>query len=156
MHGKRLYNVYCVVLVLVLVAACGQPGPAGDPVLGRQIFSGEVPIAGGSAPACSECHAVVPNEPAVIGTNLSDIADRAATTVPNMSAVEYLRSSIVDPDAYLAGGFQEGIHYRGYGQVLTEKQINDLIAYLQTLKNAPDNADTTHPTLMLTRIVPVR
>ena len=125
---------------LLLLAGCGSVagGPVGDAANGQKLFSGEIPFAGGSAPTCSMCHTVTTGESLVLGPNLSNIGNRAATTIKGMSAVEYLRSSIVDPDAYLAGGFQEGIHYRGYRQALTPQQLNDLIAYLLTLKSGQD------------------
>lgn len=69
-----------------------------------------------------------------IGTNLHDIGSRAGTMVPGQSAEDYLRTAIVDPDAFLAGGFQDGLMYREYEKVLTPQQINDLIAYMMTLK----------------------
>jgi hypothetical protein len=46
---------------------------------------------------------------------------------------------IVSPDAFLSGGYQEGIMYRGYAQALTAQQINDLIAYMLTLKSGQGN-----------------
>jgi mono/diheme cytochrome c family protein len=128
-------------LAVLLLAACGGGSSAqlaGDSINGQKIFSGDIPIADGNVPNCAGCHAVIPNEPASIGTNLSNIGNRAATEVPGQDAVTYLRTAIVDGDAYLAGGFQEGIHYRGYGEALTEQQINDLIAYLLTLKSGVD------------------
>jgi len=58
--------------------------------------------------------------------------------VDGQSAEEYLRTSITDPDAYLAGGYQEGIMYRQYEQALTEQQIDDLVAYMLTLKGGQE------------------
>jgi cytochrome c2 len=111
----------------------------GDLVSGEKIFHGETPIAGGKVPACTMCHAVEAGGEATIGTNLSNIGYRAAAIAPGQSAEEYLRTSILDPDAYLAGGFQEGIMYREYRQALTPQQIEDLIAYMLTLKNGQDS-----------------
>ena len=65
--------------------------------------------------------------------------DRAAKTVAGQSAEEYLRTAITTPDAYLAGGYQEGIMYRDYAQALTVQQIDDLVAYMLTLKSGQDN-----------------
>lgn len=69
-----------------------------------------------------------------IGINLHDIGDRAGSVVPGQSAEEYLRISILDPDAYLAGNFQDGLMSREYPQALTEQQVSDLVAYMLTLK----------------------
>ena len=38
-----------------------------------------------------------------------------------------------------AGGYQEGIMYRDYAQALTAQQVNDLVAYMLTLKSGQDN-----------------
>ena len=128
-----------VLLLALLLVACGQAaaGP-GDPARGQQLFSGALPIAAGKAPPCANCHVVNVGEQASIGRNLSNIGTRAATTVPDQSAVEYLRTSIIDPDAYLVGGFQEGIMYREYRPALTEQQLNDMVAYLPTLQSGRD------------------
>ena len=132
----------CSVATLLLLAACGTPTDSshvGDAANGQKLFIGEIPIADGSGPACNMCHAVQPDQPTTIGPNLSNVGNRAATTIEGMSAEEYLRTSVIDPDAYLAGGFQEGIHWRGYKQALTPQQVNDLIAYMLTLTSGQDN-----------------
>lgn len=124
--------------LLALTACGGMAGsPGGDPLNGQKLFSGQITIAGG-APACATCHAVTPDTPAEIGPNLSNIGNRAAARVPGQLAPEYLRTSIVDPDAYLADNFQEGIMYGGYRQVLTQQQLNDVVAYLLELKSGYD------------------
>jgi cytochrome c len=59
--------------------------------------------------------------------------------VPGQPAEEYLRTAITDPDAYISDGYQDGIMYRGYAQALTAQQINDLVAYMLTLKSGQNN-----------------
>ena len=128
--------------ILLFLAACGTTTPAmpvGDAANGERIYTGATLIASGDAPACSMCHAVEPGKSGDIGPNLSNIGNRAATTIEGMPAAEYLRASIVNPDSYLAGGFQEGIHYRGYGEALTPEQVDDLVAYMLTLTSGQDN-----------------
>jgi mono/diheme cytochrome c family protein len=124
-------------VAMVTLAACGGGGPP-DPVRGAAIFAGQVDLDDANVPTCANCHAIRPGEPANIGTNLSNIGNRAGSTVDTQSAQEYLRTAIVDPDAYLAGGFQEGIMYRRYGDVLTAAQIDDLVAYMLTLQSGID------------------
>lgn len=121
------------------MAACGAAASAGgDAERGRQLFAGEVEPFGASLPTCVSCHPVTAGERGAIGTNLSNIGNRAAVTVPGQAAEEYLRLAILEPDAYLAGGFQEGIHYREYDAVLSDQQVADLIAYMQTLRSGVD------------------
>jgi cytochrome c2 len=132
-----------VLLTCALLIGCGNVAlqGSGNAIRGQQIFNGEIPPLdeGSLAPRCSECHPVtVGAESALIGNNLSNIGNRAATTVPGQNAYDYLFESIVEPDKYLSGGFQEGIHYREYRQVLSDQDIEDLIAYMLTLQSGQD------------------
>jgi cytochrome c553 len=127
-------------LVVTLLTACGVGGvAAGDPANGKKLFDGEVTLADARAPACITCHAVEPGMDTGSGQSLSNIGNRAGTAVAGQPAEEYLRTAIADPDAFLAGGYQEGIMYRGYAQALTPQQINDLVAYMLTLKSGQGN-----------------
>jgi mono/diheme cytochrome c family protein len=128
-----------VLLVFLLLVACGGRASTGNPANGKKLFDGEVPLLNANAPACATCHAVEPGMDTGSGQSLSNIGNRAAKTVPNQPAEEYLRTSILNPDAFLSGGYQEGIMYREYGQALTSQQINDLVAYMLTLKSGTDN-----------------
>lgn len=83
---------------------------------------------------CSSCHAVVAAEGPGIGPNLAGVAAIAGERVPGLSAEEYLRASLLDPDAYLVQPYQEGIMYRGYAEALTPEELSDLVAYLLTLR----------------------
>lgn len=118
--------------LVLLVAGCGAP--AGDAERGRRLFSGELAFGRGDAMLCNTCHAVEADAGLGIGPNLAGVATRAGSRVPGQSAEEYLRSSLLDPDAYLAEGYQEGIMYRGYAEALTPQEQSDLIAYLLTLR----------------------
>jgi cytochrome c len=131
-------GVYCAaILVVLLLAGCGAAAP-GDPQAGKRLFDGQVALDDPAATACIQCHSTEPGDVSSLGTNLSNIGNRAATTVPGQSAEVYLRTAIVDPDAYLAGNFQDGLMYRRYGSALTPQQINDLVAYMLTLKSGQD------------------
>ena len=122
--------------MILLLFACGAgAGAAGDPASGKQLFNGEVSMADTGTPACATCHAIEPGMDTGSGQSLADIGSRASAAVAGQSAEQYLRTSIVDPDAFLSGGYQEGIMYRGYAQALTARQIDDLVAYMLTLKS---------------------
>lgn len=128
-----------VLLAVLSLAACGGSSVAtADPERGRLLYTGETKLANTDVPTCIGCHAINAGEPASIGPNLSNIGNRAATTVPGQAAEEYLRTAIIEPDAFLAGGYQEGIHYRGYKQALSEQQVSDLVAYMLTLRSGQD------------------
>jgi mono/diheme cytochrome c family protein len=40
----------------------------------------------------------------------------------------------LEPNAYLVEGFGQGLMPAGYGDELSEEQLNDLVAYLLSLK----------------------
>ena len=125
---------------LLLLAGCGTilGKGTGDPVRGKQVFNDEVGMLNRNIPSCISCHSdevVGLNKP---WPNLSNIGNRAASTVAGQTAEEYLRTSITDPDAHLSGGFQEGIMYREYKTNLSSEEIEDLVSYMLTLKSGVD------------------
>lgn len=132
MIGRR------ALLLLLLLAACAAADPPGDAARGARLFGGATPIAGGSAPDCISCHPIEPGQTSSVGTNLSNIGLRAERAVAGQPAEQYLRTAILDPDAYLAGGFQEGIMYRQYRQALSPQDVSDLVAFLRTLRSGRD------------------
>lgn len=127
----------CLGLVSVALLACSdtptvQPG---DVERGRALFNQPVQGDRGEVQACARCHALKQGERSVtgLGPSLYGLGARAGKTVPGQSAEVYLRTSIIEPDAYLAGHFQAGLMYRGYAKALTPQQIEDLVAYMLTL-----------------------
>lgn len=128
--------ISCLIVCFVL-ATCGSAAKAGDATRGAALFSGAVALRDGP-PACNTCHIVQAGVPSTVGPNLSNIGNWAATRVGEQTAQQYLRTSIIDPDAYLAPNFQEGIMYNGYRQALAPQQIDDLVAYLLTLRSGND------------------
>lgn len=133
----------------VIVSARGTPTPAptvspaeagplqstGNAEAGRTLFSAmptEAILAG--AVACSTCHNVDAGSGTLIGPSLSGVATRAETQVAALSAAQYLRTSIMAPNSYVVESFVPGIMNQTFGKALTPSQIEDLVAYLQTLK----------------------
>jgi cytochrome c553 len=135
MSGRKLW----LAALLLAMNACASAPAAGDPARGQALFNQPVAGSRGEVQACVRCHAVEKDAPSPtgLGTNFYSISIRAESEVPGQSAAEYLRIAIIDPDAHLAGGFQDGLMFRGYATALTEQQIADLVAYMQTLRGAP-------------------
>lgn len=52
----------------------------------------------------------------------------------SIDPVEYIRTSILDPGAYLVPDFPDYLMPRTYGEIFTEAEIDDLIAYILTLQ----------------------
>jgi cytochrome c551/c552 len=123
-------------LMVAALAACGgggasQPaasgGGAGDAAAGKTLFAQQVI---GSNPGCITCHSLEAGK-TLVGPSIAGIGSRAGSAVAGQSAEQFLRQSLVEPDAVVAKGFQKGLMPK---PALTEKQISDLIAYMLSLK----------------------
>lgn len=83
---------------------------------------------------CSKCHSLdgsVQSPPPVAAPSFQDISKRAGERVPGLSAVEYLRQSIVDPSAYMVEGFGDYMP-KGFRFLLSEEDVDALVAFLLT------------------------
>jgi mono/diheme cytochrome c family protein len=99
--------------------ALAQAGLAGA-TSGEQIF-----VAAG----CGGCHAFKKaGTNGNIGPSLDDLA--AAAQKANQSPEDYVRQSIVDPNAVITSGFQAGVMPENFGDRLTDKQLQALVQYL--------------------------
>jgi cytochrome c len=107
-----------------------QASEAGDPEAGKTLFE-QATIR--EAPACSTCHSTEPGK-VIVGPSLAGMAARAGERKTGLTPPEYIRESILDPNAYIVEGFSEGVMYQDFKEVLKEEEIQDLIAYLLTLK----------------------
>ncbi|HFE66109.1 MAG TPA: cytochrome c [Chloroflexi bacterium] len=145
---RKLFFSLVVLSALILVlAACGGGGDSGgsggdeggdggatvgNAENGEKLYK-QTTIGSASAPGCVTCHSLEEGV-VLVGPSHAGLATRAETAVAGMSAEEYLHQSIVDPNAHITEGFTAGIMYQNYGQELPESQINDLVAFLMTLK----------------------
>ena len=101
--------------------------PTGDPENGRIIY--ELGPEGVFELNCIGCHRL--DDLGDYGPGFEGIAERASTRVPDLSAEEYLRQSIVDPEAYIVEGDWQGHAMpTTYGELYSEQDIADLIAFL--------------------------
>lgn len=97
-----------------------QPGPPpppaqqGDPAAGKAVFESQ---------GCGGCHTFTPaGTNGQIGPNLDQVLKGKDPA--------FIRESIVTPNAEIAQGFQPNIMPQDYGQKLSAKQLNDLVAFL--------------------------
>jgi mono/diheme cytochrome c family protein len=98
--------------------ALAQAGLAGART-GDQIFT---------AAGCGACHTLSKaNASGTIGPNLNELAQVAGEQ--GGSPEEFVRESIVDPDAVVADGFQSGVMPAFEGR-LTDEQLQALVRYL--------------------------
>jgi cytochrome c553 len=101
---------------------------AGDPERGRDIFETGGGILGHP---CQSCHTLDGTLKRRGGPSLMGISAAASDRVPELSAAGYLLQSIVEPDAYLAEGFEVEMP-KSYPILLSEEDIDALVAYLLT------------------------
>lgn len=133
---SKLATVRRVALILLgaglLLAGCGGQG-TGRPLPTKVVGTIETkPVEQGDAAAgktvftaqgCGSCHTYQPaGSSGNVGPNL--------TTVLEGKSPDYIRESIVDPNADLAKGFQPNVMPQTYGSQLSDKQLADLVAFL--------------------------
>lgn len=133
---RTKFLIIAILGVVSMLAACSggaeiDPQEIGDPEHGREIFEngGEIGLQ-----ECAGCHSLdgIDKEtarhkfPSLLG-----ISERAGDRVPELSAVEYLRQSILDPSAYVVEGYENNME-KGYKYGLSEEEVNDLVAFLLT------------------------
>jgi cytochrome c551/c552 len=81
-----------------------------------------------TAAGCASCHTLAKaNANGTIGPTLDDLAKSAAGQ--SGSPEDYVRQSLLDPNAVVVEGFQSGVMPSLEGR-LTEEQINTLVKYL--------------------------
>jgi len=131
----------------ILVKGSAVPGAvaavdkavSSDPVeLGRTVFNA-------TPPGCAACHSIAPNVN-IVGPSLAGIASTAAARIRGADyhgqakdAAGYIRESILAPNAhvlagptYSAGG--RSLMPSDYEQTLKPEQVDEIVAYLLTLK----------------------
>jgi len=113
--------------------------PDNDPrALGEHLFRSATPV-------CTACHSLQPGVQ-LAGPSMAGVAERAAQTLASPdytgSATDvagYIRESIMQPSAHLVPGDMfsaAGVSFmpNTYPDALSEEQIDQLVAYLETLK----------------------
>jgi mono/diheme cytochrome c family protein len=111
---------------------------AGNPANGQAVFQAQHSLPDGSAWACQACHSVDPSGLRLIGPGLWNVANRDYLDEVGETAPEYIRNSILHPQDYIApsGDTAWALNMpAGWDVVLSEQEVNDLVAYLLTLQS---------------------
>jgi mono/diheme cytochrome c family protein len=88
--------------------------PAGDPAAGKAIFA---------SAGCGTCHTLQDaGTNGTVGPKLDDVLKGKDP--------DFIRESIVDPNAEIADGFAPGVMPQTFGDQFDDKQLSDLVAYL--------------------------
>jgi nitric oxide reductase subunit C len=128
-------QVVLLVVLTSLLASCGgddgsgaveATGGAAAEIVGEELFNERVV---GSNPGCVTCHSLEAGV-TLVGPSLAGIANRAGSTVPGLSAADYLRQSIGDPDGFVVNGYAAGQMPGGWDESLSGEQIESLVAFL--------------------------
>jgi mono/diheme cytochrome c family protein len=133
MSHRNKSILYSTILFVLLLTACGggngdgttEGADAGKTLFEQSILEGQ--------PGCVTCHS---REPGVVlvGPSLATIGREAEGRVAGQSGEEYVRQSILEPDAYVVSGYPAGTMPKVWVDVLSDEQVDQLVAYLQTLK----------------------
>lgn len=129
-NSPLVARVVLIVFAALLVAGCGGEktvSPTG-PVVGTLPKAVQGNAAAGKKvfvdTGCGSCHTFkAAGTNGAVGPNLDE-------ALKGKSA-DFIKQSIVDPNAEIAQGFQPSIMPQSYGSDLTPKQLADLVAFLQ-------------------------
>ena len=102
----------------------------------------DVAIAAMTVTGCNSCH-VTPGlldaGSGMLGPDQTYLGDVAATRREGYTAEEYIRESIVEPSAFVVEECPLGqcleVMPQNYGDLLTEEELNAIVAYLASLKS---------------------
>lgn len=86
-----------------------------------------------ATPPCIQCH-LINGRGGTRGPDLTQVASRAGQRVQNLSAEQYLLEKITAGSTYQFKVPEYAPMMAPFGQVLTEEQIEDLVAYLLSLE----------------------
>jgi cytochrome c553 len=109
------------------------PEVTGDAEAGRLIFEngGANEASSDLGALCTSCHTLDgSDEKTHNGPDLQGISERAADSVPELSAAQYLHQSIMDPRAHVVDGY--AYMSAAPSRLLSENEVADLVAFLLT------------------------
>jgi cytochrome c oxidase subunit 2 len=96
-------------------------GAAGDPDNGKTIFTGSA--------GCGGCHALAAaGTTGAVGPALDDLSGSAQKAGQPLDA--FIKTSIVDPGAFVAEGYPDGVMPTNFGSTLSASDIDDLVAFI--------------------------
>jgi cytochrome c2 len=135
---KALSDLFTLTILLIFLSGCSalpvllnrqsayEPALVGDAERGENIFK----LGINDSPPCSTCHQFSESSYSLgIAPSLIGVSERAGQRIQGVSAEDYLRDSILDPQSFVVTGFTIDM-FRDYREYLNEQDIADLIAFL--------------------------
>lgn len=123
--AKFVLNWQATALQQVKLAEVVSP-VSNDPVVrGEAVFKSN---------GCIGCHTLGSISSGTVGPNLTHIGTVGATRKPGMSAADYVKESILNPNAYVVQGFPQSVMPQNFSQVIKPDDLSDLIAFLVAQK----------------------
>lgn len=124
-----LLLVLCVAVVaqagcIGISAEYDLPDPALDPVAAQGYILYQQD--------CQRCHKLNPND-TQRGPTFNQIALTAQERVPGVTAADYLRTSILNPGAYVVDGYRNNMP-DDFGDLYSDTDLDALVAYMLTLE----------------------
>lgn len=102
----------------------------GDPERGREIFETGGDVYPDDDLLCINCHSLDGSE-GKFGPTLQGISGRAGDRVAGLTAEEYLRQSILEPNALIVGDYRNNMGSI-HAALLSDEDIEDLVAFMLT------------------------
>lgn len=141
LRPDQIHDVASFILNWEATAVGGEAPVAAQPTptpLASDASPVEIGAAAYTAQGCAGCHGE-PGGAGLVGPNLGGLATRAGSTVPGLSAEEYIRQSIVQPNTYIVpqcpnGPCAANLMPQTYGQTLRPEELDGLVEYLLTLE----------------------
>ena len=127
---RALGGVLLVATLALSLAACGGDGDGeevaatttgGGPVSGRAVFT---------STGCGTCHTLqAAGTTATVGPSLDESLASDAEEAGEPLA-EFTRESIVDPGAFVAEGFRDGVMPADLGDQLSDQELTALVGFV--------------------------
>jgi cytochrome c oxidase subunit 2 len=106
----------------------GEGVPAGDTLADDPLAAGQVVF---NAYGCGACHILDDaNAGGVVGPSLNGIGSRAEEREAGVEAIDYIRESIINTDAYIVEDYPPGVMPADFGERMTEEELDVLVEYL--------------------------
>ncbi len=131
------FLVGILVILALVISGCGRSTPAPTPAE----TTGNLPPAPSVDQAqpliekggCGSCH-IIPGIEGATGTIGPSWCDPAEEVQAGEEDVEFLRESILDPNAEIAPGYPANLMPQNFGQIFTDEEIDLLAAFIANLK----------------------